>query len=351
MSGAEWSANRVEEAIGWVIEKVPLVTGRLICRRDTDYPQGQPAGKESRVELIKKVYRDRPGRPNQVISSDLFTTTERFERLKMRSDHDVDWDCRITFPLDGVRSHLVYLGRIEADIPHAELFPPRTTHREVEAHFKFSIKPEGQLLNVDVSLQLEDDLLLQRSYLPAAGWTPQSELDLEQGRRRAGPSAFFPPGRAKRRRRKSRERHLLPTVKSCTHDNLRMLEQPVMGSHRRASTSPSMVCAREIAAEKSNLPTAVDRRSAKNDNSHAEHIPDLPRLRRIVRHSLGRKDSFLLSPLPASERVMGRKSSSLKDLDAPGDTSLDLSRPTTNEPRRTRRSKVTELPSRTKAFQ
>jgi hypothetical protein len=175
----------------------------LIC------PQCQPAGDESRVELIKTVYRDRRGIPNRIISSDLYTTSKQFDREKMQLDHDIDWDCPIIFPLTGIRSHLVYLGRIEADIPHDKLFPPPATHREVEARLIFSIKPEGQLLKVKVLLQHENgSQLLKKSYVPAASWTPQSELDLESGRDGL-PTSF---SRAKRQRRGNMRRHLHSTV-------------------------------------------------------------------------------------------------------------------------------------------
>ncbi|KAJ5465248.1 uncharacterized protein N7458_000934 [Penicillium daleae] len=267
VSGVELSGDRVEEAIGWVIEK------------------GQPAGDGSRVELIKTVYRDRPGRPNRVISSDLYTTNDQFNRANMRSDHDVDWDCRITYPLVGVHSHLVYLGRIEANIPHDELFPASTTHREIEARFIFSIKPEGQLLKVEVLIQRENDsLLLTKSYVPAASWIPQSELDLEPGHH-DGTLAFFP--RAKRRRRDKRGRRVLSTM------NTNIREDPPVATC--PAITPASLVVPFVGTENEIPSVTVDHRPVENDNS-ANGI-SLPPGRKIVRHSLGpRNMAFLLSP-------------------------------------------------------
>ncbi|KAJ5117648.1 hypothetical protein N7448_011280 [Penicillium atrosanguineum] len=337
--GDEWSEDRVEEAIGWVIEK------------------GQPAGKGSRVELIKRVYRDRPGRPNRIISSDLYTSTEQFDRQKIRSDHDVDWDCRITYPLDGVRSHLVYLGSIEADIPHAELFPPHTTQRDVEAHFKFSIKPQGQLLKVEVSLQREEDsVLLRRSYVPAASWTPQSELTLEQGRH-SDPLAFFPPGRAKRRRRGTRGTRLLPMAEVRNCGDSPVPERQVMRSPRLASSSTSDVPALmtpSVAAEMEAPSARVDHRSAEHDTClKSSSLPGRPK---IVRRSLvPNKRSFLLSPFLGPAHIVGENADPHAPFDVPKDTHFELAESEMLESRHMRgiktraRRKVTVLPRHTKA--
>lgn len=263
------------------------------------------------------MYRDQPGRPNRIISSDLYTSTERFNRQKIRSDHDVDWNCRITYPLDGVRSHLVYLGSIEAEIPHTELFPPHTAHRDVEARFKFSIKRQGQLLKVEVSLQREkDSLLLRRSYVPAASWTPQSELALEQGRL-SDPLAFFPPGRAKRRRRRgTRRTRLLPMaeVRNCG-DSL-VPERQVRRSPRPASSSTSVAPALttpSVATEMDNPSAIVDRSPAEQDTCSKGN--SLPRRRKILRRSLVPKNmSFQLSPLPNSAHIAREKSRSKRSL-------------------------------------
>ncbi|KAJ6116180.1 hypothetical protein N7523_005554 [Penicillium sp. IBT 18751x] len=330
-SGDEWSEDRVKEAIGW----------------------GQPAGEGSRVVLIKEVYRDRPGRPNRIISSDLYTTTERFNREKIRSDHDVDWDCRITYPLDGVRSHLVYLGSIEADIPHAELFPPHTTHRDIEARFEFSIKRQGQLLKVEVSLQREDDSrLLRRSYVPAASWTPQSELDLEQGRH-SDPLAFFPPGRSKRRRRRrgARGTRLLPAVEIRGCGDSSVPERQAMRSPRTPSSSPSIAPTLKtpsVAAEMEAPSASVDRRPAEHDTcSTSSALPGRPK---SVRRSLVPKNmSYLLSPLPGSAHGARERADSIAPFGAPTDTHLELAESEKLQITTRARRKATALRKHTKA--
>ncbi|KAJ5144426.1 hypothetical protein N7526_001934 [Penicillium atrosanguineum] len=276
---------------------------------------------------------------------------------KIRSDHDVDWDCRITYPLDGVRSHLVYLGSIEADIPHAELFPPHTAHRDVEAHFNFSIKPQGQLLKVEVSLQREEDsVLLRRSYVPAASWTPQSELTLEQGRH-SDPLAFFPPGRAKRRRRGTRGTRLLPMAEVRNCGDSPVPERQVMRSPRLASSSTSDVPALttpSVAAEMESPSARVDHRSAEHDTcSKSSSLPGRPK---IVRRSLvPKKRSFLLSPFLGSAHIVGENADPHAPFDVRKDTHLELAESEMLESRHMRgiktraRRKVTVLPRHTKA--
>lgn len=241
------------------------------------------------------MYRDRPGTPNRIISSDLYTADKHFDRNCMRLDHDVDWDCPITYPLVGVRSHLVYLGRIEANIPLDELFTPSSTNRVVEARFIFSIKPEGQLLKVEVSLQRENGtLLLKKKYVPAASWISQSELDLESGR--DGPPASFP--RAKRPRRERGGRRVPLTVNTRMEEEPSELEQPAMRSPRPTSASPATALASPapfVRAEKDLSSATIDHRPVQNGTSAKSMDVSLPP-GRIVRRSLGpSKLAFLLS--------------------------------------------------------
>lgn len=140
---------------------------------------------ESYVELIKTVFRFGDDRPNCIISTDVYTTDDDFPRSKIRKNHDgIDWKWDITYPFQPVGSKVQFLGRIEAPIPHKQLFPADTDHDQVEAHFIFSIRPEGQLLKVDAFLKLDNDerLMLQKSYVPAASWALPSELNLEECR-------------------------------------------------------------------------------------------------------------------------------------------------------------------------
>lgn len=196
---------------------------------------------------------------------------------------------------DGVRSHLVYLGRIEANIPLDILFPSSTTHREVEARFIFSIKPEGQLLKVEVSLQLENGpRLLKKTYVPAASWTPQSELDLES--RHVGSPVTF--SRAKRPRRAAKKRRLFFTVNAGIAEDRSLLQQPAVRFPRLVLASPAIApvsLVPSVNAEKDVSLSTLDRRLVEKDVS--VNGISLPSRNKVVRRRLGPKNmGFLLSP-------------------------------------------------------
>ena len=203
VSGGPLKGDQVKEAIGWVVERGDAVPKHSDGSDSDDGSPAQSTGSVKHVELLKTVYRGRPGQPNHVISSDVYATTERFDRRKMRPGSDIEWNCRVTYPIDGIRSQLQYLGRIEAPIPHDKLFLPRTSHDKADARFIFSIRPEGQLLKVEVFMKQVDDspLILERSYVPAASWTPGSELDCKPIHLN-GQSPPFPTGREVGRGRK-----------------------------------------------------------------------------------------------------------------------------------------------------
>jgi hypothetical protein len=134
--------------------------------------------------LIKTVYRDKRERSNEYISSKVWTTTDRFDQKKIQTNNRNDWNCPITYPIDGIRSDLNCIGIIEAKIPHDRLFPAGSKHDQVEARFLFTVGPKDQLLEATVSLMCDSytPLLLEKSYLCAPTWVPQSEFDAEKDR-------------------------------------------------------------------------------------------------------------------------------------------------------------------------
>ncbi|KAJ5249575.1 hypothetical protein N7524_011891 [Penicillium chrysogenum] len=158
-SGRPLGGDRVKDAIGWVILK------------------GEAAGAESRVVLIKTVYRDKRERSNKFISSKVWTTTDGFDQKMIQPNTRNDWDCPITYPLTGLRSDLNCIGIVEAKIPHDRLFPAGSKHDQVEARFLFTIRPRDQLLETTVSLICDGHkpLLLEKSYVSAPTWVPRYE--------------------------------------------------------------------------------------------------------------------------------------------------------------------------------
>ncbi|KAJ5742621.1 uncharacterized protein N7511_011353 [Penicillium nucicola] len=174
-SGRPLGGDRVEDAIGWVILK------------------GEAAGTESRVVLIKTVFRDKQERSNKFISSKVWTTTDRFDQKKIQPNSWNDWDCPITYPIIGLRSDLNCIGIIEAKIPQDTLFPAGSKHAQVEARFLFTVRPKDQLLEATVFLMRDNytPLLLEKSYVSAPAWVPQSEFDVDGDRHDSRQSPFL----------------------------------------------------------------------------------------------------------------------------------------------------------------
>ncbi|KAF9882851.1 hypothetical protein FE257_004963 [Aspergillus nanangensis] len=161
--GNPFEGDKVEQAIGWVIRK------------------GQAFGDESYVEYLKTVYRDEPGRPNHIIATPVYVTTDNFDESRIVENERIEWNCRITYPLDGVRRDLKNLGIAEATIPHDILFPPGSTQQVVEARFVCTFKQKGQLLWLDFSLKMKNELFpLRRTFLADAISADQSELKHHQ---------------------------------------------------------------------------------------------------------------------------------------------------------------------------
>ncbi|KAJ5522965.1 hypothetical protein N7494_013151 [Penicillium frequentans] len=152
-SGNTCAVGREKAGIAWQIEKV---SDEPTKRKgdDAHNQQGQPAGFSRHVELFQFVHRDRSDPPNTIISSEVYRTTPDFDSSKIREneDDDLEFDCRITYPIDGLRSTLRWLGTVEAPIPHAEIFPPGSSHDWAGAYFVFSMKVQEQLLMDDQAI-------------------------------------------------------------------------------------------------------------------------------------------------------------------------------------------------------
>ena len=82
-----------------------------------------------------------------------------------------------------VEPSLDYPGTIEAAIPHDELFPDGSSHRQVEARFVVTVKPKGTLLEAVVYLKRDERPLwkVETKLVSAASWVPQSEFDPGDG--------------------------------------------------------------------------------------------------------------------------------------------------------------------------
>ncbi|KAJ5544165.1 hypothetical protein N7494_005444 [Penicillium frequentans] len=181
-SGNTCAVGREKAGIAWQIEKVSDEPNKR-KEYNAHNHQGQPAGSSRHVELFQFVYRDRSDPPNTIISSEVYRTTPGFDSSKIREneDDDLEFDCRITYPINGLRSTLRWLGTVEAPIPHAEIFPPGSSHDWAGAYFVFSMKVQEQLLVAQVSFKRLDGTLLHllETFIPAACSISQSELDLD----------------------------------------------------------------------------------------------------------------------------------------------------------------------------
>jgi hypothetical protein len=133
------------------------------------------------VEFLKTVSKGNQRRENRIISTRVFATTPRFDPDRIKKEHEIKWNCPVTYPLDGCRHALEYLGRAEAKIPHDKLFPHEIGPREVEAAFVCTIKPEGQLLQLAFFLKQDDEANplypLEKTFLPGAKWSDASEWE------------------------------------------------------------------------------------------------------------------------------------------------------------------------------
>lgn len=108
-----------------------------------------------------------------------------------------------------VEQDLDYPGTIEAAIPHDELFPDGSSHKQVEARFVVTVKPKGTLLEAVVYLKRDERPLLkiETKLVSAASWVPQSEFDVEmerQDRHQMLPLARPGPGKKGETRKRKR---------------------------------------------------------------------------------------------------------------------------------------------------
>jgi hypothetical protein len=163
------------------------------------------------VEFLKTISKDNQRRENRIISTRVFATTPKFNPDRIKKEHEIKWNCPITYPLDGCRHALEYLGRAEAKIPHEKLFPHEIGPREVEATFVCTIKPEGQLLQLAFFLKQDDEANplypLEKTFLPGAKWSDASEWEWHQASTSASAHKFryapeWKPGRRRKPKRK-----------------------------------------------------------------------------------------------------------------------------------------------------
>lgn len=201
------------------------------------------------------------------------------------------WNCDITYPITGLRSHLSHLGSIEAEIPHNELFPSGTSHDRVEARFIFSIKPEGQLLKVDVSLKREGDtpLRINRVFVPAASWTTESELDAENNREgRDEPRDSFPLPRKRRGRpRRSLTQRKMPRTGSPMPNRHNISPTASFASQHPRKVSPS-----RYAQHREDPPAGREDQYTVRSSIEDQSAIELPPLRHVV--ARGREKSLTL---------------------------------------------------------
>ncbi|KAJ5981961.1 hypothetical protein N7451_012061 [Penicillium sp. IBT 35674x] len=209
-SGNTFARGRAKAGIAWQIEKVSYEPTRR-KGYDAHNQQGQSAGFSRHVELFKFVHRDRSDPPNTIISSEVYRTTPCFDSSNIRKneDDDLEFDCPITYSIDGLRSTLRWLGTLEAPIPHPEIFPPGSSHKWAGAYFVFSMKVQEQLFVAQVSFKKLDGTLLRllKTFIPAACSISQSELDLEDQHQRSHlvpfPLRWIIPSKRQTRKRAS----------------------------------------------------------------------------------------------------------------------------------------------------
>ena len=173
------------------------------------------------MELIKIVYRGKSERPNCIISSKVYTTTDHFDQHRIEPNTWNELDCPITYPIPRIQSHLDHKGTIEAEIPHDELFPDGSDHNEVEARFIMSVKPKGQLLEAVVYLKRDSGspLKIGTKLVTTASWVPQSEFDVEKERHDGHRMSSFLAGRTQERGSEGRKRRKISLKRRNHYDS------------------------------------------------------------------------------------------------------------------------------------
>ncbi|KAL2783633.1 hypothetical protein BJX66DRAFT_119535 [Aspergillus keveii] len=177
-NGDRFPGDRVEPGIGWVYVQV-RTSDRSGSHFSCSLLQGGEV-KKFHVEFLKTVYNpmDNPRRENRVISTNVYATTPDFEQGWIKSDHDITWPCPVTYPLNGVRHAIQYLGKAEAFIPHERLFPRDSSKEKVQARFLCSIRPKSQLLRLEFFLAegaKNSTYRLEETFVPGALWSDESE--------------------------------------------------------------------------------------------------------------------------------------------------------------------------------
>jgi hypothetical protein len=178
-NGDRFPGDRVQPGIGWVYVQV-RTSDRSGSHFSCSLLQGGEVGK-FHVEFLKTVYNpmDNPRRENRVISTNVYATTPDFEQGWIKSDHDITWPCPVTYPLNGVRHAIQYLGKAEASIPHERLFPRGSSKEKVQARFLCSIRPKSQLLRLEFFLEVEgaenSTYRLEETFVPGTLWSDESE--------------------------------------------------------------------------------------------------------------------------------------------------------------------------------
>ncbi|KAJ5982511.1 hsp75-like protein [Penicillium sp. IBT 35674x] len=150
--------GRVTESIGWIVSEAESCDERIT------------------VPYEKKFYRSM-NEDMFVLTVDVMRTTGRFDPKYIKKNNNrTTWGCPVTLNAEDHYDKLQKLGRIEAYVPKADVFPPESGPDEDDERFErfeASLWKVGQMLHTKVT---HKGRCLNVTFFPAPVWMPYSEF-------------------------------------------------------------------------------------------------------------------------------------------------------------------------------
>ncbi|KAJ5557631.1 hypothetical protein N7513_003217 [Penicillium frequentans] len=166
--------GRVTESIGWIVSEAESCDERIT------------------VPYEKKFYRSM-NEDMFVLTVDVMRTTGRFDPKYIKKNNNrTTWGCPVTLNAEDHYDELQKLGRIEAYVPKADVFPPESGPDEDERfeRFEASLWKVGQMLHTKVT---HKGRCLNVTFFPAPVWMPYSEFQYEREKRDVQRPVMKPP--------------------------------------------------------------------------------------------------------------------------------------------------------------
>lgn len=129
-----------------------------------------------------------------VLTVDVMRTTGRFDPKYIKKNNNrTTWGCPVTLNAEDHYDKLQKLGRIEAYVPKADVFPPESGPDEDDERFErfeASLWKVGQMLHTKVT---HKGRCLNVTFFPAPVWMPYSEFQYERDKRDVQRPVMKPP--------------------------------------------------------------------------------------------------------------------------------------------------------------